>query len=144
MDLMLAIQKDKSVQQLRLSSKATLSLSETMATLAEAYLKDAEIHPYAPGFKPDENGLMEIPFTLPEALQRCARATPANLPELDSKHAADKPPSALVGVEQGSNPRFAFQAVDSSVMLKRGRAIFFNPNGFEVNSLAGILLRARI
>ncbi len=144
MDLILAIQKDRSVRQLELDARAAKSLSGTLKTFADLYLDNVELHEYAPAFHPEAGGRVVVKFTLPEALQKCAKATPSNLASLKPDQAAVTPPVALVGVEQGSTPRFVFQAVNASMMLKKGRVILFNPDGFTVNAQPGIAIRGRV
>jgi hypothetical protein len=107
-------------------------------------LDGVEFHDYAPGFKPEDDGMLRVKFKLPDALQRCSRSTPSDLEALDPQAAAATPPVALLGVEQGTSPRFAFQSVDGRMMPHRNGAILFNPNGFTMNKQAGILVRSRV
>lgn len=144
MDLILAIQKDRSVRQLELDAPALATLSQLLKAVADDYLNDIELHDYSPGFKPDDHGMLRVKFKLPASLQRCSRQTPSDLQALDPKAAVATPPVALVGVEQGTSPRFAFQSVDGRMMLHRNGAILFNPNGFTMNKQAGILVRSRV
>jgi hypothetical protein len=86
MDLLLAIQKRGEPRQVRLDPAAHRSLSETFEALSKAFLnRDTEVSDYAPGFRPEDDGLQVLDFELPESLWRCRATTPNDLRPLDQR-----------------------------------------------------------
>lgn len=144
MTLVLTIQKDKSLRQLNLDKHALATISDTLTQQADSYLKDVEFHDYSPGFKPEAGGLLRVNFTLPTSLQKCGASTPSSLAQLKPDALIQDPPAALVAVEQDAKPRFIFQAVDSRVLLRKGRVILFNPGSLSVNAAPGLVVRNQI
>jgi hypothetical protein len=145
MDLLLALHRDGTVREVGLSRQASEALAFLIDGLARAFLNAAtEQHPYEPGFRPEDDGVVVLDYGLPESLWRCRQILPNDVLRLNEATLTDDPPTALVAVDTGRAPRFCFQAMDRSDVLRQERSLFFNPGGFEFNAQVGLLVPERI
>jgi hypothetical protein len=141
MDLLLTIQRDRSIKHLKLQKKTADLLSTKFNNFATALRGDEiEIFDFSVGFNPGAGEVQRLKFRLPETLSRFSRALPNGVAIVDEASLKVDPPIALVGVDVGTAPRFCFQAVDNRNMLVEGRAVFFDPKGFKFNESTGILV----
>lgn len=145
MDLFVAIQRDKSIRQLKLDARAHAELSRTFAESGRAFLgPETEVFDYEAGFTPDGDGVVRVELELPKALKSCGKQKPSDLAALDPKSLRTEPPIALVAVEQGRAPRFTFQAVDNRNLLRAGGVLLFGPKSFSVNRELAIAVSGRV
>ena len=145
MDLLLALQRNGAVREVRLSARARTALTFTIDALASRLLHaDTEQHEYEPGFTPEEDGVLVLKVELPEPLWRCRQTLPNDVEAVAEKTLTDEPPVGLVAVDTGRTPRFVFQAVDSRNFLRQSRALFFNPRGFDLDDRVGLVIADRI
>ncbi len=145
MDLFVAIQRDKTIRQLKLDARAHAELSRTFAQIGAEFLSpDTEVFDYEAGFTPDGDGVVRVELELPRALKQCGKQKPSDLPALDPKTLRSEPPIALVAIEHGRVPRFTFQAVDNRNLLRAGGVLLFGPKSFSVNRELAIAVSGRI
>jgi hypothetical protein len=145
MDLLLAIHREKRLQEVRLEKAASTALTGTFETLTEAFhSSQAQVSAYAPGFKPEDDDLQFIEYDLPEFLWRCRNHLPNDVTPLGAADLTDDPPLALVALTTGRAPLFCFQAIDSRNTLRPGWAVLFNPHGFKLQREIGVAVPERL
>jgi hypothetical protein len=145
MNLLLAIQREQRVKEVRLEASALRALAATFDDLAARFLTpDTEVNEYLPGFQPDDDGLQALTFALPSFLWKCRATLPNDVQPLTKEDLANEPPVALVAVSTGRDPLFAFQSIDARNTLRPGWAFFFNPGGFTLQEEVGISVHARL
>jgi hypothetical protein len=144
-DLLLALQRNKAVREVRLSPRAREALAFTLDAQAARLLhSDTEQHAYEPGFTPEQDGVLVLEYELPETIARCKQTLPNDVTPVTEALLAAEPPIGLVAVETGRAARFLFQAVDSRNLLRQGRALFFHPRGFDSDDRVGLVIADRV
>jgi hypothetical protein len=145
MDLLLAIQKDRTVQEVRLDNKTHQTIAGAFDDLGAQFLKDGtEILPYSAGYKPDAGELMELSYQLPETLWSSRAALDPGVLKMDAKALRAKPPIALVAVTCGRRPIFRFQAVDNRNLLHTKHVLLFGPGTLHLNTNPGLVIGEHI
>jgi hypothetical protein len=136
-----AILKTDQVVRMPLDGKAQEKLSELFDSVLSTYLStDRERCEYEPGFKPEEDELVEVAFTLPEQL---ARLSPVVPPDVKS-HEEGAELKALVIVDT-QNSTYCFQSLTRGHFIgKRKMVLFFSPGANQVSDEPGLMLGTRL
>lgn len=109
-----------------------------------ALLDDArEQHPYAPGFRPSDGGIVRLVFALAEPLARLAPHAPSDVP-VWSPGVDAKSPAALLAVD-GGRRRFLFQALEARRLLSASRpALLFDGRAAVLSEVSGLLFGPKL
>jgi len=140
-----ALDKARGVWRFKLDRPSQTRLSQILeGQLAELLDGARERHPYAPGFRPSDGGVVALPFSLPPPLAALAPHAPSSLPVWTAAEAERARPKALVAVD-GEAARFAFQVLEERKLLSPNRpAILFNEHTSMLSEVRGILLGPRL
>jgi hypothetical protein len=145
MDILLAIQRDRTLQEVRLEKRSHHTVATAFDELGLAFLKDGtEILPYTAGYKPDAGELMELKYDLPEQLWDCRSALDTGVLKLDAASLTSSPPVALVAISCGRRPLFQFQAIDNRQLLHTKHVLLMGAGNFHLNANPGLVIGDRI
>jgi hypothetical protein len=113
------------------------------AQLAALLDPERERHPYAPGFRPSDGGIVRLELALPEPLARLAPTAPNDVPVWSAKPDGEGG-SALLAVD-GARGRFLFQALEARRLLSASRpAILFDGRTASLSEVSGLLVGPKL
>lgn len=94
MNLLLTIQSDETVREVRLEPATKTAVDYSIDELAKGFLDaDVERLDYSPGFSPEQDGVCVLKYELPDFLSRCSATLPNILP-VDKKSLSSDPPTS--------------------------------------------------
>ena len=140
--------KERSVRRVLLEGELQGELSEDFAHQVAAFLpEDAEIIPYEPGYKPDDEIFVLENYQLPDYV-RDALDTPDALPELAEEELVEEQVKALFGIQwtkRSGAEELAFQNFNSGQVLRRGsRFLFLDRDTFQESDRTGLRVDQKV
>lgn len=135
------------VQQFKLTPTATAHIEAELATLVSQFFRGKARIPYEPGYDPQQDEVIEAPFTLPPLLHGLVDQVPAGMTALSPQDLAAGLVDGVLFTLDGTTKRWVFQAIDSRNLIRPQSGLgtlLYGKNKYDLAEEPGVVLSGRI